>query len=117
VASTTPQILSQRLFTFLQNDPALRSQIISIGIPILLPDGKSMLRAETIKIPPYRGEDELPISQESINLWAHDGWVDLRESNMKIWRSRFIEIVRMVESIPDEETSSRTMHNSDYWNT
>jgi len=115
VASTTPQILSQRLFTFLQNDPALRSQIISIGIPILLPDGKSMLRAETIKIPPYRGEDELPISQESINLWAHDGWVDLRESNMKIWRSRFIEIVRMVESIPDEETSSRTMHNSDYW--
>jgi hypothetical protein len=115
VASTTPQVLSQRLFTLLQNDPALRSQIISIGIPILLPDGKSMLRAETIKIPPYRGEDELPISQESINLWAHDGWVDLRESNMKIWRSRFIEIVRMVESIPDEETSSRTMHNSDYW--
>jgi hypothetical protein len=115
VASTTPQVLSERLFTLVQNDPGLRSQIISIGIPILLPDGKSLLRAESIKIPPYRGEDELPVSQESINQWAHDGWVDLRESNMKVWRSRFVEIVRMVESIPQEETSSRTMHNKDYW--
>jgi hypothetical protein len=115
VASTTPLVLSQRLYSLLQNDPELRSQIISIGIPILLPDGKSLLRAESVKIPPYRGEEELPISQESITQWAHDGWVDLRESNMKIWRSRFIEIVRMVESLPEDETSSRTMHNKDYW--
>jgi hypothetical protein len=115
VASTPPSVMSQRLSGLLQNDPELRSQIISIGIPILLSDGKSMLRGETIKIPPSRGEEELPVSQESINQWAHDGWVDLRESNMKVWRNRFIEIIRMVECLPDDETSSRTMHNKDYW--
>jgi hypothetical protein len=115
VASTPPSVMSQRLSGLLQNDPELRSQIISIGIPILLPDGKSMLRGEMIKIPPSRGEEELPISSESINQWAHDGWVDLRESNMKVWRNRFIEIIRMVECLPDDETSSRTMHNKDYW--
>ena len=115
VTTTSPHELSRRLYELLQNDPDLRSQIISIGIPILLPDGKSLLRAGTIKIPPYRGEDELPISPESISQWAHDGWVDLRESNMKVWRNRFKEIVRMVEILPEEETSSRTMHNRDYW--
>jgi hypothetical protein len=115
VARTESRILSRRLLDLLEADDQLRSQIISIGIPILLPDGKSLVRGSTIKIPPFRGEEELPITPSRIDRWAHDGWIDLREKNMKHWRSRFAQIIREVEELPEDETSSRTMHNREYW--
>jgi hypothetical protein len=115
VTRTQPRILSQRLLDLLRNDDLLRSQIISIGIPILLPDGKSLVRGSTIKIPPFRGERRLPITARTIDRWAHDGWVDLREKNMKLWRARFTHITGAVEGIPEGESSSRLMHNREYW--
>lgn len=115
VARTETSILSRRLLDLIEADDQLRSQIISIGIPILLPDGRSLVRASNIKIPPAQGQDEFPINASSIDRWAHDGWVDLREKNMKHWRQRFTQIIKEVESLPDDETSSRTMHNREYW--
>ena len=115
VAGSNARSMSKKLSDLITSNAALRSDIISIGIPILMPDGKSLLRAETIKIPPYRGEDELPITAQSIDQWAHDGWVDLRSKNMDLWRSRFEEIITRVEDLPEKETSSRTMHNREYW--
>jgi hypothetical protein len=115
VARTETNILSRRLVDLLQADDQLRSQIISIGIPILLPDGLSLVRGSSIKIPPYRGDTEIPVNAKSIDQWAHDGWVDLREKNMKLWRERFRQIIGEVENLPEEETSSRTMHNREYW--
>jgi len=115
VAEADTRTLSNSLFDLIKNDTQLRAQIISIGIPILLPDGKSLLRGATIKIPPYRGETELALTPTTLDLWAHDGWFDLREKNMQLWRKRFAEIIKAVEHLPDEETSSRTMHNREYW--
>jgi hypothetical protein len=115
VARTESNILSKRLLDLIQADDQLRAQIISIGIPILLPDGTSLVRGSTIKIPPFRGEQEIPITPKRIDQWAHDGWVDLREKNMTIWRERFRQIIRGVEELPEDETSSRTMHNREYW--
>ena len=115
VARTDARTLSKALTNLINEDVQLRSQIISIGIPILLPDGKSLLRGSLMKIPPYRGERELPINAKSTDLWAHDGWVDLRVKNMELWRSRFKQIVKQVEELSDEETSSRVMHNREYW--
>ncbi|MEI2653740.1 MAG: hypothetical protein V9G12_16615 [Microthrixaceae bacterium] len=97
VARTGTSILSRRLLDLIEADDQLRSQIISIGIPILLPDGRSLVRASTIKIPPAQGQDEFPINASSIDRWAHDGWVDLREKNMKHWRQRFTQIIKEVE--------------------
>ncbi|HTO94427.1 MAG TPA: NAD-dependent epimerase/dehydratase family protein [Bacteroidota bacterium] len=116
VARSDPRTMSRRLTDLVAIDAQLRSQIISIGIPILMPDGKSMLRGAAIKIPPHRGEDTLPVSPRAIDGWAHDGWVDLREKNMSVWQTRMADICRMVDALPAEETSSRTMHNRDYWN-
>jgi hypothetical protein len=107
--------MSRRLADLIEIDDKLRAQIISIGIPILLPDGRSMLRGATIKIPPDRGDPALPVSPKAIDRWAHDGWVDLREKNMTVWLRRLMEISRMVEKLPEEETSSRIMHNREYW--
>jgi len=115
VVRTSAGLLSKRLYDLIRTDDLLRSQVISIGIPILLPDGQSLVRGTTVKIPPYRGEEELPVTPETIDRWAHDGWVDLRERNMNCWRQRFIEIIEDVESIPMTETSSKTMHNREYW--
>ncbi len=115
VARTDAGILSKRLLDLIQADDQLRAQIISIGIPILLPDGVSLVRGSTIKIPPPRGEQEIPLTAKRIDQWAHDGWVDLRVKNMKLWRERFSQMIRHVESLPDDETSSRTMYNREYW--
>ncbi len=115
VARTETRILSKRLFDLIEADDQIRSQIISIGIPILLADGKSLVRGSTIKIPPFRGDPELTITPSRIDQWAHDGWIDLREKNMKLWRSRFAQIIREVEDLSADETSSRTMHNREYW--
>ena len=107
--------MSRRLTDLIEIDDRLRSRIISIGIPILLPDGKSMLRGASIKIPPDRGDATLRVTPKAIDQWAHDGWVDLREKNMTIWRRRLMDISGMVENLPAEETSSRVMHNREYW--
>ena len=108
--------LSRALVGRIQKDRALRSQIISIGIPILLPDGKTLFRGNEIKIPPFRGEDEISVSPKHINLWAHDGWVDLRTKNMERWKSRFKEVIHMVNEIPRADTSSQFMYTREYWN-
>jgi hypothetical protein len=69
-----------------------------------------------MKIPPYRGQDELEITSESIDLWAKDGWVDLRESNIIRWQKRLQDLMDEAELIPDEDTSSLHVRNKEYWN-
>ncbi|MBI4548117.1 MAG: short-chain dehydrogenase [Ignavibacteriae bacterium] len=115
VLKTRPFILSKKLRQKIVADKRLRSHIISIGIPILMPNGKTLLRADEIKIPAYRGENELSVTPKKIDLWAHDGWVDLRIANMKHWQERFKKIIAMVEHIPPSETGSRYMHTREYW--
>ncbi len=116
VQNTSAEQLSAQLCELIRNNARLRSGIISIGIPILLPDGKSLLRGEEIKIPPFRGEDVLHSSPKAIDAWAHDGWVDLRVSNMALWKERFMEIRKMTAPIPPGDTSSRFIYTKDYWN-
>ena len=115
VVRTLAKTMSAKLDALVRENAQVRSQIISIGIPILLADGKTLLRGPEIKIPPYRGENELAITDKSLNAWAHDGWVDLRAKNMEHWKKRFEIIKDQVEKIPEGETSSRQLRNSAYW--
>jgi NAD(P)-dependent dehydrogenase (short-subunit alcohol dehydrogenase family) len=55
----------------LGRDAALRQRILSIGIPILLPDGRRLLRGPAVK------------SQD-----AEHGWVDLTPDNLAHWQER-----------------------------
>jgi hypothetical protein len=115
VAKAPAKTISAKLEALVRENAHVRSQIISIGIPILLADGKTLLRGPMIKIPPYRGENELAITDKSLNAWAHDGWVDLRAKNMEHWKKRFEIIKDQVEKIPEGETSSRQLRNAAYW--
>jgi len=115
VLKTPADSLSEKLERIIIRNRTLRTQIISIGIPILLPDGKTLLRGEEIKIPPYREKNELDVTPSFIDQWAHDGWVDLRKKNMELWRSRIQRIIRDTEAIPTDETSSRFLRTEEYW--
>jgi hypothetical protein len=116
VVKTPARKISEATEKLVKSDAALRSAIISIGLPILLPDGKTLLRGNEIKIPPFRGDNELPINKENVEAWTKDGWVDLRVSNMQKWQKRFRTIMDDVAAIPGHDTSSRYMRNHDYWN-
>ncbi len=107
--------ISKRIEEFISNNSELRSKIISIGIPILLSDGKRILRANLMKIPPNRGENEIKISSKSIDLWADAGWVDLRIKNFDKWRKRFIQLMAIVNSQPIDDTSSRYFNTKEHW--
>ncbi|MCX8057630.1 MAG: short-chain dehydrogenase [Ignavibacteria bacterium] len=116
VIKQKPEEIAQKAEELIKSNRVLRSQIISIGIPILMKDGKKLIRGPEIKIPPYRGENELQITPENIDLWAHDGWVDLREKNFALWIKRFNQIIEETEKIPQDDTSSRFVRNREFWN-
>ncbi|HTR81849.1 MAG TPA: polysaccharide biosynthesis protein [Bacteroidota bacterium] len=115
VVSTSAKELSKALASLIDENQTLRSQIISIGIPILLPDGKTLLRGSEIKIPPFRGENILKITDKSVDEWATSGWVDLRVGNMEKWKSRFTEAIKNADKLSHTETSSRYLRNLEYW--
>lgn len=115
VMKTSTKKMSSALTDYISNDAALRSQIISIGIPILLPDGKTLLRGNDVKIPAFRGINELDITPEHIDDWARNGWIDLRASNMEQWKYRLNEIMKEVELYTAGDTSSRNFRTTEYW--
>ncbi len=116
IVAATPQALSDKCYELIQSNVKLRSEIISIGIPILLPDGKNLLRGNEMKIPPFRGEAELEITPANITSWSKDGWCDLRVENMKQWQQRITDLMKEAESISEFDTSSLNVRTKRYWN-
>lgn len=116
VIKQKPADISKKVEEYIKSNRLVRSQIISIGIPILMSDGKRLLRGPDIKIPPYKGENEISLNPQLIDLWVHDGWVDLREKNFELWIKRFKTIIDETEKIPKDDTSSRYDRDRDFWN-
>lgn len=115
VVAKSEEKLSADLEKMLKNDKKLRSSILSIGIPILTADGKNLVRGKEIKIPSRRETEKFKISNIKIDLWAHDGWIDLRAQNMKIWIDRFSKILQEIDEIRPDDNSSHYQWNKDYW--
>jgi len=115
VRETPADAVARRLEQDVLADATRRREILSIGIPILLPDGR-LLRGPEIKIPPATSEDEtFEISPERIDKWASAGWVDLRTPNLALWQERFARIATEVEAIPPGDTSSRYLRDEQFW--
>ncbi len=88
-----PGEVSRRLYERIKHDAALRCSIISIGVPILTPDGLHLTRGPFIRIPEIPGENCVPLTPENIDAWAARGWIDLRPKNVALWQNRFQAIV------------------------
>jgi len=84
-----------RLQEALEQLPDLRDAIVSVGIPVLLPDGRTILRGPEIKIPGYDPSmgPRRPAPEE-IDAWAKKGWVDLRPASLQQWADRLDRVIQ-----------------------
>jgi hypothetical protein len=115
VKDAPPAEMSVRALEELAADDEYRSHIVSIGIPILLPEG-ALLRGPECKIPVAATPDQtFEVTPEAVEAWAHAGWVDLREENMALWKERFARIETEIEGIPADESSSRFLRDRQFW--
>lgn len=97
-----PRGISQRMENYLEYNQDLRNTIISIGIPILLPDGETLLRGPRINVPEDAGEG-------TIDTWADQGWLDLRQKNIEKWQERFKNMLSSAEKIHTHGSAEITM--------
>jgi len=116
VLKSTPKKLSDAIAKLIKTDDDLRSRIVSIGIPILLPDGKSLLKGAFVKVPADPRRSKFEVTPESIENWARNGWVDLRVENMQTWQNRFALLKKQAESYSSDDTSSNTIRDTAFWN-
>ena len=115
VLAADPKEISEKAFNLLTEDAKLRSQMLSIGLVVLLPDGKKYLRGKEVKIPVKAGNDEIVADEKQIEKWCYEAWVDLRTSNFVQWQERFANIKQQFDSNVAGDTSSRYNYTEDYW--
>ena len=115
VINKSAEYLAASAEELIKTDPKLRTDILSIGIPILLRDGKHLLRGPVMKIPAYRGTNTLELNDVNIERWASEGWLDLRAANFKIWQLRLKKIREEIDLIADDDTSSQYDRDREYW--
>lgn len=94
VLAETPENIARNVFTRVEADAELRHTITSVGLPLLTPDGKALIRGPFIRIPEVAGATAVPLTPENVEKWAAKGWVDLRAQNFARWRDRFKRMQR-----------------------
>jgi NAD(P)-dependent dehydrogenase (short-subunit alcohol dehydrogenase family) len=103
-AGLDPEECAGRASTLLQEDGDLRQRIVSIGLPILLPDGGTLLRGPRLKVLPEEGEEA------DAETLVEQGWVDLRPANWERWRKRINRFRDELQALPGLEEGSLGDH-------
>ncbi|MBU7046580.1 MAG: short-chain dehydrogenase [Theionarchaea archaeon] len=116
LATSDAKALSDATGRLVIKDASLRSRIISIGIPVLLGDGKKLIRGPEVSIPVNKGDNTVEISGESIEKWAESGWVDLRKKNMQKWIDRAQKILMEAKQSSNDRISSQFERGEWFWN-
>ncbi len=88
LGNSSSQELALEAHALVERDRGLRSHILSVGIPILAPDGEYLYRGSVIVVP---GDGADP--REA----APRGWVDLRPAQFATWIKRAQEMVDQAE--------------------
>jgi hypothetical protein len=98
-AALDPDEMAKRAEALLKENNDLRTTILSIGLPIISGDGKTVLRGPQVKAKPGKGGrvDDRLISR---------GWVDLRPSNWRLWRDRILRYIEEVVQAPGPDEGS-----------
>jgi len=105
-----PEAMSDRSVSVLVSSGVSR-QAPSIGIPVLMPDGKAILRGPRINVPEPRGHETSAVIEDarSIDRWARKGWVDLRPANMAVWKQRFERMLTARAELRDTGSAAATI--------
>ncbi len=101
VAQLDAEDVASRAATLIDHDDDLRIRIVSIGLPILLPDGAHVLRGPDVKASPASWQ---PLADPRL---AENGWVDLRPSNWRKWSQRAVSMVAALANGRGAELGSR----------
>ena len=79
----------------------------SIGIPVLMPDGETLIRGPRINVPELEGRVKDPtLTAADIDAWAKRGWVDLRPANVGQWRGRMAKMLQARTDLRDEGSAA-----------
>ncbi len=109
VLNQRPKKIAGELYRYVLKHENLREMIVSVGLPILAPDGEAIWRGPFIRIPERADTNEVEVSRDSINAWARKGWVDLRPDNFVLWRERFERMKRAQEKLRGRGSAAITM--------
>ncbi|MGH7443877.1 MAG: short-chain dehydrogenase [Longimicrobiales bacterium] len=101
VAALDADACAARAHALIEQDGELRTRMLSIGLPILLPDGRSLLRGADVKVAPEPGQ-----ASDDPRL-AENGWVDLRPQNWRRWSERARTMVQAIDTAPGARAGSR----------
>jgi hypothetical protein len=101
-------VIAAEIYALVQADANLRQTIVSVGLPILTPDGQALIRGPSIRIPEVPGKNNVRLTQENVEQWAAKGWVDLRPRNIELWRERFSRMQREVQRLRGRGSSAIT---------
>jgi hypothetical protein len=113
--NTPSEEMSRKAEAELASNDLLRSQMLSIGLVVLLSDGIKFIRGKEVKVPVHKAELSLPMNPENIKKWCYEGWIDLRSANFDEWKRLIKAIISEAESYPTDDTSSRYTYTPDYW--
>ena len=92
LAASNADDISSGAVRLVSDDDELRSRIISVGLPIILP-GDEVFRGEKVVVPFQQGED--------LNKTVGRGWVDLRPACCNVWIERARRILEQDRARPD----------------
>ena len=101
VSEANAEETARRAHELIDTDGDLRTRILSIGLPILRPDGESLLRGPDVKVAPAHGQ-----APDDPRL-ADNGWVDLRPANWRKWRERAASMLHEANDFPGVDHGSR----------
>lgn len=87
LAASDADALSREATSLITESEEIRSNIISVGLPIIVP-GEKIYRAATVMVPPRDGNFEAVVPR---------GWVDLREDNCATWIARAARVVEQAK--------------------
>ncbi len=88
LATSAAAALAEESHALVRADATLRQRILSVGIPILAPDGVRLYRGAHVVVPPAAGDPCVA---------APRGWVDLRPDALGQWIRRAQVIVAQAE--------------------
>lgn len=85
----------------------------SIGIPILLPNGKTLLRGPRINVPEVEGHNQVVRLDDpaKVDAWAKKGWIDLRSPNMRVWSNRCAKMLKARAHLRDEGSAAASIES------
>jgi hypothetical protein len=106
-APMAPESLAERLAARVR-DSEVGRQAVSIGIPILLPDGRRLLRGPVVKVPEIKGKRKVAKLGDPAELdrWARRGWIDLRPANMRRWQERFLRMAAARQELAERGSAA-----------